>query len=114
MNSFKVNKALWKVLSQFLSSHFPVKKIGTLVTITFVKTSPDLSHTRVYLSMMHVSPNGWSEKKIIDTLHSKSADINKYLVSVFAKSMKRLPKFTFLVDKACQRATELIELLDKL
>ena len=103
----RVDEAVREVLSDALgSSELKDPRIG-FVTVTDVKTSADLRHARVYVTVLG------DERKREETLAGlQSAHgilqrrVNQQL------RMKRTPTLDFIYDKTTDRAMRMEELLD--
>ena len=103
----RVNEALREVLSARLAAGLKDPRIG-FVTVTSVETIPDLTHARVYVSVLG------EEEEREDTLaglnHSRG-----YLQAAVAEEvrMKRTPTLEFLHDDSIDRGFRISELLEE-
>jgi ribosome-binding factor A len=103
----RVNESLLQTLSDALPS-LKDPRIG-FVTITAVRTTPDLRSARVYVGVLG------SEKKIAQTIEALNsahgvlqARLNREL------RMKRIPQLTFEYDPTAERAVRMAKLIDEL
>lgn len=103
----KVNKLIKKELSEAVLKEFDLPE-GTLLTITRVETSPDLSQARVYFSVL---PEDKS-KTLLKLLSLRVFDLQRYLNSRL--EIKKVPKVEFIEDRKAVRAGRIEELLSKI
>lgn len=101
----RVNEALREVLSAHITE-LKDPRIG-FVTVTAVETSPDLSHARVYVSVL-----GTGEERE-DTLTGLGS-ARGYLQGAIGAEvrMKRTPTLEFLHDESIDRGFRISELLE--
>jgi ribosome-binding factor A len=103
----RVNEALRAVLSDAIATDLHDPRVG-FVTVTGVKTSPDLRHARVYVSVFG------DEQAKADTLAGlRSA--HGFLQSRLADelTLKRTPALTFQYDESVVRGMRISELIDR-
>jgi ribosome-binding factor A len=103
----RVNEAVRQVLSEAVGQ-LKDPRIG-FVTITAVKTSQDLRHARVFVSVLG------AERKRVQTLAGLEA-AHSVLQSVVARElrMKRTPQLTFEYDPSVERGVRMTKLIDEL
>ena len=103
----RVNEALREVLSEGIGS-LKDPRIG-FVTVTGVDTSPDLSHARVYVSVLG------SEKKRDATMAGLRSSHGVLQTRVNRElRLKRTPQLTFEYDPTVERGVHLSRLIDEL
>ncbi len=103
----RVNEALREVLSAHITAELKDPRIG-FVTVTAVETAPDLSHARVYVSVL-----GTDEERE-DSLVGLTSARGHLQASIGAEvRMKRTPTLEFLHDEAIDRGFRISELLDE-
>jgi ribosome-binding factor A len=103
----RVNEALREVLSEGIGS-LKDPRIG-FVTVTGVDTSPDLSHARVYVSVLG------SEKKRDATMAGLQSSHGVLQTRVNRElRLKRTPQLTFEYDPTVERGVRLSRLIDEL
>jgi ribosome-binding factor A len=102
----RVNEAIRQVIGDAVSSDLKDPRVG-FVTVTDVRTSPDLSHARVYVSVLGGShtraetleglshAHGYLQRRIAGELH-----------------LKRTPTLDFSYDDTTDRAMRLDALID--
>jgi len=104
----RVDEAVREVLSDAVTSDLKDPRVG-FVTVTDVKTSADLRHARVYVSVLGSeleraasldglqSAHGYLQGKVAQELH-----------------LKHTPQLDFLLDDTAARADRLERLIDRL
>lgn len=80
--------------------------ISSLLTITEVEISKDLSSAKVYVSFL----NGKDVRKSIKKLRKAGGYIRSQLNKVVR--LKRIPKLNFVLDDTIERASELEEVFE--
>lgn len=103
----RVNEAVRQVLSEAIGQ-LKDPRIG-FVTVTGVKTSPDLRHARVFVSVLG------AERKRTQTLAGLQA-AHVVLQSRIAQElrMKRTPQLEFEYDPSVERGVRMSKLIDEL
>jgi ribosome-binding factor A len=103
----RVDAAVQAVLSDAIAKHLKDPRVG-FVTVTGVKTSPDLRHARVYVSVLGDdqqqadslaglrSAHGFLQRRVADEL-----------------TLKHTPTLTFEYDESVDRGMRITELLDE-
>jgi ribosome-binding factor A len=103
----RVNEAVREVLSIRIAEGLKDPRIG-FVTVTAVDTSPDLSHARVYVSVL----GGESERT--ETLAGLTSSHGYLQARVAAElRLKRTPTLEFVYDESIDRGMRISELLDE-
>ena len=102
----RVNEAVREVLSARIAEGLNDPRIG-FVTLTSVDTSPDLSHARVYVSVL----GGDAERA--DTMAGLGS-AHGLLQQAIARElrMKHTPTLQFVFDESIDRGMRITELLD--
>ena len=103
----RVDEAMRAVLSEEIATHLKDPRIG-FVTVTGVKTSPDLRHARVYVSVL-----GDADTRAASMEGLKSA--HGYLQKRIAAqlTLKHTPSLTFEYDQSIDRGMRITELLNE-
>ena len=102
----RVDEAMRAVLSDAIAKDLKDPRIG-FVTVTGVKTSPDLRHARVYVSVLGNDPERAAS---IDGLRSAHGFLQKRLAGEL--TLKHTPSLTFEYDDSVDRGMRISELLD--
>jgi ribosome-binding factor A len=103
----RVDEAVRAVLSDAITQDLKDPRVG-FVTVTAVKTSPDLRHARVYVSVL-----GDEEAREASLLGLRSA--HGYLQGRVASELrlKHTPALEFAYDDTLERSMRLDALLDE-
>jgi ribosome-binding factor A len=103
----RVDEAIRQVIGEAVAGELKDPRVG-FVTVTDVRTSPDLSHARVYVSVL-----GDAQRRT-DTLAGLGS-AHGYLQGLLASQLrlKRTPTLTFLYDDTTDRALRIESLLDE-
>jgi ribosome-binding factor A len=101
----RVNEAVREVLSDAVTGGLKDPRIG-FVTVTDVKTSPDLRHARVYVSVLGTPAEQAASIEGLDSAHG-------YLQARLAEQvrMKRTPTLSFELDDTAERADRIERLM---
>jgi ribosome-binding factor A len=103
----RVNEAMREVLSDAIATDLKDPRIG-FVTVTGVKTSPDLRHARVFVSVF----GGADEREdTIDGLRSAHGFLQR-TVSAELK-LRHTPTLTFEYDESVDRGMRINQLIDE-
>jgi ribosome-binding factor A len=103
----RVDEAVRAVLSDAISKDLQDPRVG-FVTVTAVKTSPDLRHARVYVSVLG------DEDERAESLAALGA-AHGFLQSRIAAAirLKHTPTLTFDYDESIVRGMRISELIDR-
>jgi ribosome-binding factor A len=101
----RVDGAVRAVLSDAIAKHLLDPRVG-FVTVTAVKTSPDLRHARVYVSVLGDEETRAASLEGLESAHG-------YLQARVASelSLKHTPALTFEYDPSIDRGMRITELL---
>ena len=102
----RVNEALREVLSARIAQGLKDPRVG-FVTVTSVETAPDLSHARVYVSVLG------DEDERAESLEGLASS-HGYLQRCIGTEvrMKRTPTLEFLHDHSIDQGFRIAELLE--
>ena len=103
----RVDEAVKAVLSVAIASDLQDPRVG-FVTVTSVKTSPDMRHARVYVSVLGDDAGRAASLEGLRSAHG-------YLQSRLANELrlKHTPTLTFDYDESIDRGMRITELLAK-
>jgi ribosome-binding factor A len=104
----RVDEAMRAVLSDAIASDLKDPRVG-FVTVTGVKTSPDLRHARVYVSVLGDQPERAAS---IEGLRSAHGFLQRRLASEL--TLKHTPALTFEYDESVDRGMRINELLEEI
>lgn len=103
----RVDEAMRMVLSDAIATDLKDPRVG-FVTVTAVKTSPDLRHARVYVSVL----GGDAEREAsIEGLRSAHGYLQRRLANEL--TLKHTPTLTFEYDGSVDRGMRISQLLDQ-
>jgi ribosome-binding factor A len=103
----RVDEAVREVLSDVITHELKDPRVG-FVTVTDVKTSPDLSHARVYVSVLGDAAAVEASMEGLQSAHGfLQGRIGREL------RLKHTPTLTFFHDDTAQRAARVERLLDE-
>jgi ribosome-binding factor A len=103
----RVDEAVREVLSDAIAKHLQDPRIG-FVTVTGVKTSSDLRHARVYVSILG---DERTRSRALEGLRSAHGFLQGRLA--FELTLKHTPTLTFEYDETVDRAMRISRLLDE-
>src|SRR5438270_6446995 len=103
----RVDEAMKAVLSDAIAKDLKDPRVG-FVTVTEVKTSPDLRHARVYVSVLGGVPEREATLAGLQSAHG-------YLQGRIADelALKHTPALRFVYDDTGERAARLDELIER-
>ena len=103
----RVDEAMRQVLGDALAQELKDPRVG-FVTVTDVKTSPDLRHARVYVSVLGDAP---AREATLAGLRSAHGFLQGRVAGELR--LKRTPELTFELDETAARAARLERLIDE-
>jgi ribosome-binding factor A len=103
----RVNEAMREVLSDAIATDIKDPRVG-FVTVTGVKTSPDLRHARVYVSVLGDEPR---REASLDGLRSARGFLQHRLAAEL--KLKHTPALAFEYDNTIDKGMRISELLDE-
>ena len=103
----RVDEAVRAVLSDAIASELQDPRVG-FVTVTGVKTSPDLRHARVYVSVLG---DEQVRAASLEGLRSAHGFLQGRLAAQL--TLKHTPMLTFEYDPSVDRGMRITELLDE-
>jgi ribosome-binding factor A len=103
----RVDEAVREVLSDVLTHEVKDPRVG-FVTVTDVKTSPDLSHARVYVSVLGDAEDVSAS---LEGLRSAQGFLQGRIGGELR--LKHTPTLTFFHDDTAERAQRLERLMDE-
>lgn len=104
----RVDEAIRQVIGAVVAGELKDPRVG-FVTVTDVRTSADLSHARVYVSVLGDEQQRSASLSGLQSAHG-------YLQSRIASELhlKRTPTLTFAYDDTTDRALRVEELLEEI
>ena len=110
----RVDEAIRQVIGDAVASDLKDPRVG-FVTVTDVRTSPDLRHARVYVSVLGErgrSSDSEEREASLEGLRSAHGYLQGRLASELR--LKRTPTLEFSYDDTTDRALRVEELLDEI
>lgn len=103
----RVDEAVRAVLSDAISKDLQDPRVG-FVTVTGVKTSPDLRHARVYVSVLGDDP---AREASLEGLRSAHGFLQAAIASQL--TLKHTPALTFEYDESIDRGMRISRLIQE-
>ncbi len=103
----RVDEAMRMVLSDAIATDLKDPRVG-FVTVTAVKTSPDLRHARVYVSVLG---DGAEREDSMAGLRSAHGYLQRRLASEL--TLKHTPALAFAYDDSVDHGMRITELIDQ-
>ncbi|HET8980436.1 MAG TPA: 30S ribosome-binding factor RbfA [Solirubrobacteraceae bacterium] len=103
----RVDEAMRAVLSDAIAKDLKDPRVG-FVTVTGVKTSPDLRHARVYVSVLG---DEQARSASIEGLKSAHGFLQRLVATEL--TLKHTPSLTFEYDESVDRGMRISRLLDE-
>ena len=109
----RVDEAVRQVIGDAVASELKDPRVG-FVTVTDVRTSPDLRHARVYVSVLGAG-GGLSEAAEREDTLAGLRSAHGFLQGRVASELrlKRTPTLEFVYDDTTDRAMRVEELIDR-
>jgi ribosome-binding factor A len=104
----RVDEAMRAVLSDAIGKELKDPRVG-FVTVTGVKTSPDLRHARVYVSVLGTESE---REQSIDGLRSAHGFLQRRLADEL--TLKHTPSLSFHYDESIDRGMRISSLVNEL
>ncbi len=82
---------------------------GGMVSVTVVRTSPDLSIAKCYLSIFGVKEKG----QVLENIIANSKTIRHEISQIVRQQLRRVPELQFYLDDSLDYAEEIDRLLKK-
>ncbi|MFZ0043703.1 MAG: 30S ribosome-binding factor RbfA [Solirubrobacteraceae bacterium] len=101
----RVDEAMRAVLSDAIATDLKDPRVG-FVTVTGIKTSPDLRHARVYVSVLGTEPE---REASLAGLRSAHGFLQRRVATEL--SLKHTPSLTFEYDDSVDRGMRISSLL---
>ena len=106
----KVARQLQKDLSDIIQKKLSARFRNTIITVTRVQVSADLSVARVYISVLSVD----APQNVMEAFQQHKSEIRGLLGNRIGKQFRKIPELIFLEDLGSQHAADIDGLLNKL
>ena len=105
----KLDHLIQRELCEILQREVKDPRLTSLITITKVSTSSDLSYAKVFVSIMGLAEE---KKKALTGLSCAAGFFRKKLAGRL--TLKRVPQLGFFPDDSIEKGAHLLELIDNL
>lgn len=106
----KFSKVIQKELSDIFQKEGLSFHDNTIITITQVRASPDLSMARVYLSIYN-SPKA---EQVLNSIKAQTKEIRYKLGASIKNQVRIIPNIEFFIDDSQEYASRMDQLFDKI
>ena len=104
----KIANEIQRALSVFFQKETNSICMGSMVSVTVVRVTPDFSLARIYLSIFA----GPAPEEVIQNIEANHGAIRGFLGNQL-KGMRKIPELSFHIDDSLDYAEEIDELLKK-
>ncbi|MDR2146872.1 MAG: 30S ribosome-binding factor RbfA [Tannerella sp.] len=104
----KIERLIQKELSELFRKQTAQMR-GTLVSVSSVRVSPDLSNARVYLSIFP-SEKG---KEILESIEKNKKTVRFDFGQIVRNQLRRIPELDFFIDDSLDYVEKIDKLLQK-
>lgn len=94
MRQKKVSRLIQRDLGEIFMREGKEVTMGTMVSVTTVRISPDLGTAKVYLSIFPVPP----DKTVFDHIKENASKIRYFLGKRAGKQLRVIPELQFYID----------------
>lgn len=105
----KISRLIQKEIADIFLKEAKNQGKGTLITVTVVRMSPDLSIARVFLSIFPPSGN----EELLRNINNNSRQIRYELARRTKSQLRSVPKLIFTIDDSLDYAEKIDKLLGK-
>ncbi|MDE5981512.1 MAG: 30S ribosome-binding factor RbfA [Duncaniella sp.] len=102
----KISRLLQKELSEIFRQQ-TAKTHGTIVSVSIVRVSPDLSVAKVYLSIFP----GEKSQEVLESIKKSAKTIRYELAQKVRFQLRKTPELTFFIDDSLDYAANIDRLL---
>jgi len=103
----KVSRLIQRELGDIFQKGGQVLSRGTLITVTVVRISADLSVARVYLSLFPAE----NSKELLNVIKENTKVIRHELASRIRNQVKKIPDLSFFLDDSLEYSENISNLL---
>ena len=104
----RLNDQLREEISDLVLRHMKDPRIGGLVTITEVDVSPDLSHAKVFVSVLGSADE---KKSTLRVLTAAAGFLQRELRHRL--TIRRMPELAFVADESLEHGARILTLLNE-
>lgn len=107
----RVNSELQRQISKIISTDIKDPRVQNgIISVTKVKTTPDLKYAKVYLSIY--ADNEDKKKEAFDTVVRSRVFIRNMLKD--AVQMRLIPELNFVIDDSCEYGIKIDKILSEI
>ena len=104
----RVNSLIRQEISELLQRQVKDPRLGNLITVTEVSTSPDLKYAKIFVSRLG------SEGNKQETLNALASASGFFRSELFKRlRLRHTPELSFQWDDSIERGTHLLQLIDE-
>ena len=107
MRMLQVNSNIKKLVSKIIDTELNNTNITGLITVQDVKTSPDFSKSKIYVTIL----GSKSKKNTLDALNSSKGFIRSRIAKEL--NFKKTPSVEFFLDEVIERGERIDALIDQ-
>jgi len=104
----RLNSVIQQEISQLLLEQVNDPRLTSLISITKVSTSPDLRHTKVFVSTIG---DDVDKEEILKGFTAASGFLRRQLANRL--QLKHMPELSFHFDDSIERAAKILKLIDE-
>jgi ribosome-binding factor A len=105
----KTAEMIRRELSEILSREVVVRP-GTLLTVSLVRVTGDLSIVKVYVTLLPET----GLNQVVDALNEKTWEIRNLLAPRIRNKMRKMPELRFFADDSLQEAMAMEKLFERI
>jgi ribosome-binding factor A len=104
----RINSIIQKEISDLLREQINDPRLTSLISITKVTTSPDLKHSRVFISTLGDQVN---KNEILQGFTAASGFLRRQLANRL--ELKHTPELSFHLDDSIERGAKVLKLIER-
>jgi ribosome-binding factor A len=104
----RLNSIIQQEISQLLREQVNDPRLNSLISITKVSTSPDLRHTKIFVSSFGDKAD---KEEILKGFQAASGFLRRQLATRL--QLKYMPDLSFQFDDSIERAAKVLRLIDE-
>ena len=104
----RVNHLIRQQISELLLLEVKDPRLGGMISITEVETTPDLKYAKIFISCMGTDEE---KKEALNTLNSASGFLHKELSKRI--ELRHIPYLDFRWDDSIEKGAHIIDLMNK-
>jgi ribosome-binding factor A len=104
----RLNSVIQQEISQLLREQVNDPRLSSLISITRVSTSPDLRHTKVFVSTIG---DNVDKEEILQGFTAASGFLRSQLATRL--QLKHMPELSFHFDDSIERAARILKLINE-